>query len=63
MALSGGEDGEGTGQCPLVHVSIFTQTGLSGSAARFLLKCESRFFSKRIEMKDSLTILHRVCCQ
>ena len=32
-------------------------------AARFSLKCESRFFSLGIEIYDSLTILHTVSCQ
>ena len=32
-------------------------------AGRLLLKCESWFFSLRIEINDSLTILHTVCCQ
>ena len=36
---------------------------LVSRAARFSLKCESRFFSLRIEINDSITILHTVCCQ
>ena len=35
----------------------------AAAAARLSLKCESRVFSLRIEINDSLTILHTVCCQ
>ena len=36
---------------------------LAFRAARFSLKCESWFFFLRIEINDSLTILHTVCRQ
>ena len=60
---SGGGGKRAFGATTCVYYRQTVRRPLALMAARLSLKYKSLFFSLRIEIKDSLTILHTMCCQ